>query len=193
MSFVQKCRCLQRTFSIAGKGGRKSADDDVQQLVEACRRYQDERIRGVDSNLLLEEPDEGEEVSAGGSLLAQSMIGNSMIRSVLSTMAGAAAAASATAGQSGGRLRPQGRLSQSGGGGGGPTLPPRANSTTANSTLPDASRQVDEDFEEISQESLPKSLIAKRKCLNASESSASAFLLRSRGVQPLGFSMATPL
>ncbi|CAJ0947438.1 unnamed protein product, partial [Mesorhabditis belari] len=62
MSFVQKCRCLQRTFSIAGKGGRKSADDDVQQLVEACRRYQDERIRGVDSNLLLEEPDEGEEL-----------------------------------------------------------------------------------------------------------------------------------
>ncbi|KAK5967706.1 hypothetical protein GCK32_009699, partial [Trichostrongylus colubriformis] len=69
-----------RTFSIVGK--KKPIDEDVAQLVEACRRYQDEKIGATTAtNLLLEEAED--EV---GTMLADS-IGNS-VRTVLSTVTG---------------------------------------------------------------------------------------------------------
>ncbi|CAJ0571112.1 unnamed protein product, partial [Mesorhabditis spiculigera] len=128
---------FSRTFSIAGKPGKKVVDDDVQLLVDACRRYQDERLRGAESNLLLEEAeDEGQGGDEVGALLVGS-IGNSM-RAVLSTMGHGTAL--------------------------GPTTVPSKGATRPSEGRP--SRQLDEDFEE---------------------------LLRSRGVQPLGFHTATPL
>uniref|UniRef100_A0A8R1DJ07 G_PROTEIN_RECEP_F3_4 domain-containing protein n=1 Tax=Caenorhabditis japonica TaxID=281687 RepID=A0A8R1DJ07_CAEJA len=71
-----------RSFSIVGRK-KQGLDDDVQQLVDACRRYQDEKINSTAANLLLEESED--EV---GALLADS-IENSM-RTVLSTVAGKA-------------------------------------------------------------------------------------------------------
>ncbi|CAL2029264.1 unnamed protein product [Caenorhabditis brenneri] len=71
-----------RSFSIVGRK-KQGLDDDVQQLVDACRRYQDEKINSSAANLLLEEAED--EV---GALLADS-IENSM-RTVLSTVAGKA-------------------------------------------------------------------------------------------------------
>ncbi|KAK6038317.1 hypothetical protein COOONC_24178 [Cooperia oncophora] len=62
-------------------GKKKPIDEDVAQLVEACRRYQDEKISATAANLLLEEQED--EV---GTMLADS-IGNS-VRTVLSTVAG---------------------------------------------------------------------------------------------------------
>ncbi|KHN88099.1 Metabotropic glutamate receptor 5, partial [Toxocara canis] len=70
-----------RTFSIlASKRGSKAMDDEVMQLIDSCRRYQDEKMHGSVSNLLLEEREDDEV----GSLLAGS-IENSM-RTVLSTV-----------------------------------------------------------------------------------------------------------
>ncbi|KAF8365679.1 mgl-2 [Pristionchus pacificus] len=79
-----------RTFSMGVGGGRKRpVDEDVQQLVDACRRYQlganpneDERLQTA-QNLLLEESEEDEDEV--GALLAGS-IENSM-RTVLQTVA----------------------------------------------------------------------------------------------------------
>ncbi|PIO71094.1 hypothetical protein TELCIR_07014 [Teladorsagia circumcincta] len=68
-----------RSFSIINK--KKPVDEDVAQLVEACRRYQDEKISATATNLLLEEQED--EV---GTMLADS-IGNS-VRTVLSTVTG---------------------------------------------------------------------------------------------------------
>ncbi|CAI2301977.1 unnamed protein product [Caenorhabditis sp. 36 PRJEB53466] len=68
-----------RSFSIVGRK-KQGLEDDVQQLVDACRRYQDEKINSSAANLLLEEAED--EV---GALLADS-IENSM-RTVLSTVA----------------------------------------------------------------------------------------------------------
>ncbi|UMM13023.1 hypothetical protein L5515_001507 [Caenorhabditis briggsae] len=73
---------FSRSFSIVGRK-KQGLDDDVQQLVDACRRYQDEKINSSAANLLLEEAED--EV---GALLADS-IENSM-RTVLSTVAGKA-------------------------------------------------------------------------------------------------------
>ncbi|CAB3408217.1 unnamed protein product [Caenorhabditis bovis] len=53
-----------RSFSIVGRK-KPGLDDDVQQLVEACRRYQDERINSSAANLLLEE---SEDEHANGTL-----------------------------------------------------------------------------------------------------------------------------
>ncbi|CAI4227652.1 unnamed protein product [Auanema sp. JU1783] len=79
-----------RTFSIAGGKKRTTMiDDDVAQLVEACRRYQDEKLHASSANLLLEE----EEVEVG-SMLADSL---QSMRTVLSTVAGGAVAAASTA------------------------------------------------------------------------------------------------
>uniref|UniRef100_A0A915AL67 G-protein coupled receptors family 3 profile domain-containing protein n=1 Tax=Parascaris univalens TaxID=6257 RepID=A0A915AL67_PARUN len=70
-----------RTFSVlGGKRGSKHIDDEVMQLIDSCRRYQDEKMHGSVSNLLLEEREDDEV----GSLLAGS-IENSM-RTVLSTV-----------------------------------------------------------------------------------------------------------
>ncbi|KJH51698.1 bZIP Maf transcription factor [Dictyocaulus viviparus] len=57
-----------RSFSIVGKKKAAPMDDDVAELVEACRRYQDEKFCATAANLLLEE--EEDEV---GSMLADSI------------------------------------------------------------------------------------------------------------------------
>ncbi|EYC24341.1 hypothetical protein Y032_0014g2448 [Ancylostoma ceylanicum] len=70
-----------RSFSIAGKKKPVALDEDVAQLVEACRRYQDEKLCATAANLLLEEQED--EV---GALLADSI--ENSVRTVLSTVAG---------------------------------------------------------------------------------------------------------
>ncbi|VDK66477.1 unnamed protein product, partial [Cylicostephanus goldi] len=62
-------------------GKKKPVDEDVAQLVEACRRYQDEKFCATAANLLLEEQED--EV---GALLADSI--ENSVRTVLSTVAG---------------------------------------------------------------------------------------------------------
>ncbi|ETN78182.1 hypothetical protein NECAME_10502 [Necator americanus] len=70
-----------RSFSIVGKKKPIPLDEDVAQLVEACRRYQDEKLCATAANLLLEEQED--EV---GALLADSI--ENSVRTVLSTVAG---------------------------------------------------------------------------------------------------------
>ncbi|CAD6184781.1 unnamed protein product [Caenorhabditis auriculariae] len=48
---------FKRSFSIVGRK-KQPMDDDVQQLVEACRRYQDEKLHASSANLLLEETED---------------------------------------------------------------------------------------------------------------------------------------
>uniref|UniRef100_A0A0K0DQB0 Neural retina-specific leucine zipper protein n=1 Tax=Angiostrongylus cantonensis TaxID=6313 RepID=A0A0K0DQB0_ANGCA len=74
---------MMRTFSIAGKRKSEPLDEDVARLVEACRRYQDEKLSSTTANLLLEE--EEDEV---GTMLAGSI--ENSVRTVLSTMSGGA-------------------------------------------------------------------------------------------------------
>ncbi|VDN50893.1 unnamed protein product [Dracunculus medinensis] len=70
-----------RTFSVlGGKRGSKMINDDVMQLIECCRRYQDEKFQRITS-LLPEEP-EDDEVS---NLLVESI--EKSMRTVLSTVA----------------------------------------------------------------------------------------------------------
>ncbi|CAI5439226.1 unnamed protein product [Caenorhabditis angaria] len=126
-----------RSFSIVGRK-KQGLDDDVQQLVEACRRYQDEKINSSGANLLLEEAED--EV---GAMLADS-IENSM-RTVLSTVAGK-------------------------------TVPATVISNTPSTTVAKPSEAKDS---------------KKPKIIPPDDNFEE--LLRSRGVQPIGFSQATPL
>ncbi|VDK43446.1 unnamed protein product [Anisakis simplex] len=72
---------FSRTFSVLGtKRGNRAMDEEVLQLIDSCRRYQDERMQGPVSNLLLEEREDDEV----GSLLAGSI--EDSMRTVLSTV-----------------------------------------------------------------------------------------------------------
>uniref|UniRef100_A0AC34RD06 G-protein coupled receptors family 3 profile domain-containing protein n=1 Tax=Panagrolaimus sp. JU765 TaxID=591449 RepID=A0AC34RD06_9BILA len=73
-----------RTFSVMGPARRKNLDEDVMQLIDSCRRYQDERMHSTNvQNLLLEEDVEEEDV---GQILASSI--ETGLRTVLSTVGG---------------------------------------------------------------------------------------------------------
>ncbi|XGW24761.1 hypothetical protein V3C99_006317 [Haemonchus contortus] len=148
-----------RSFSIVGK--KKPIDEDVAQLVEACRRYQDEKITATATNLLLEEQED--EV---GSMLADS-IGNS-VRTVLSTVAGG--------------VRPA------------TTKPPPPKRHTLSPSFAEVS------VKQSSSPSPPQPFVPKPpRVLSRDwktptiEEDGFEELLRSRGVQPLHFSQATPL
>ncbi|EPB78764.1 7 transmembrane receptor [Ancylostoma ceylanicum] len=149
-----------RSFSIAGKKKPVALDEDVAQLVEACRRYQDEKLCATAANLLLEEQED--EV---GALLADSI--ENSVRTVLSTVAGGVRPTAA-------KPPPPQRTS---------LTPTFIESVAAAKPMPTPAAPVPKP---------PRSRPRQRKPPTIDEDGFEE-LLRSRGVQPLQFSQATPL
>ncbi|MFH4973537.1 hypothetical protein AB6A40_000246 [Gnathostoma spinigerum] len=79
-----------RTYSVIGRKRSKQIDEDVLQLIDSCRRYQEQKARGSITNYLFDERPE-DEVNA---LLADSI--NSSFRAVLGTVARTGAPDSST-------------------------------------------------------------------------------------------------